>query len=463
MKMEEKRNEVTLDLGGLNPKQKLFCQARTRYVAYGGARGGGKTHVARFKAIGGAVKHAGIRILFVRKLYPELEQTVILPMKQIIPPEIATYNGQSRMFHFWDNGSIIKFGHLGPNFIEEYQGQEWDWIFLDEATQFTEDQFRILGACLRGATDMPRRMFLTCNPGGVGHLWVKRLFVERDFHEDENPDDYTFIAATVEDNPQLLAASPEYVQMLNSLPDDVRQAWRYGDWDALAGTYFPEFRREIHVIPPMRHPPEGWRLYRAIDYGLDMFACLWIARDPQGRDYVYREVNEKNLIVSSAAGLMRNMTPESEYISATFAPPDMWSRQKDTGRTMAEIFASNGVPLIKASNDRIAGWAAVKELLAPASDGKPNLLITEDCKQLIRNLPALQHDEKNPNDVSTEPHEITHNTDALRYYAKSRTLAGEVPPAFNEDDFPSDDVESYEEVMCGGEAGESYLSYGGES
>lgn len=461
MKMEQRRHEVTLDLGELNPKQKLFCQARSRYVAYGGARGGGKTHVSRVKALGGAIRHAGIRILFVRREYPELEQTVILPMRQMVPPEIATYNGQMRLFLF-ANGSVIKFGHFGPGAAEEYQGQEWDWIFMDEATQFTEAQFRILGACLRGATDIPRRMFLTCNPGGVGHLWVKRLFVERDFRDGENPKDYTFVPATVEDNPQLLAASPEYVQMLDLLPEDVRQAWRYGDWDALAGTYFPEFRREIHVIPPMRHPPEGWRLYRAIDYGLDMFACLWIARDHQGRDYVYREVNEKNLIVSSAAGLMRNMTPESEYISATFAPPDMWSRQKDTGRTMAEIFASNGVPLLKASNDRIAGWASVKELLAPASDGKPHMLITEDCKQLIRNLPALQHDEKNPNDVATEPHEITHNTDALRYYAKSRTLNGEIPPEIDEDSFPYDGGESYEDVMCGGEAGDSYLGYGGE-
>lgn len=214
---------ATLDLGGLNPRQKLFCQARSRYVAYGGARGGGKTHVSRVKAAGGAVTWPGIRILFVRREYPELEQTVILPMRRMIPPELARYNGTLRMLTF-TNGSTIKFGHYGARDDAEYQGQEYDWIFMDEATQFTEAQFRNLGACLRGSTEIPRRMYLTCNPGGVGHLWVKRLFVSREYRGGEREEDYTFIPATVEDNPQLMKASPEYVQMLELLPEDVRRA-----------------------------------------------------------------------------------------------------------------------------------------------------------------------------------------------------------------------------------------------
>ena len=80
---------ISVDLGELNPKQKLFCQARTRYVGYGGARGGGKSHVLRIKAFGGALTYPGIRILIVRKEYPELEQTMILPMRKLIPAEIA--------------------------------------------------------------------------------------------------------------------------------------------------------------------------------------------------------------------------------------------------------------------------------------------------------------------------------------------------------------------------------------
>ena len=213
-KFQNRGGAVRIDLGDLNPKQKLFCQSRSRYTAYGGARGGGKTHVLRIKAFGGALTYPGIRILIVRKEYPELEQNIILPMRKLIPPELAAYNGTMRMM-FFANGSVIKFGHYGPNDDDEYQGVEYDWIFMEEATQFSERQFRTLGACLRGATKVPRRMYLTCNPGGIGHMWVKRLFVDREYRDGEKPEDYTFIPATVDDNPQLLEASPEYKQMLD--------------------------------------------------------------------------------------------------------------------------------------------------------------------------------------------------------------------------------------------------------
>lgn len=112
----------TVNFGELNPKQIEFCNAKTRYVAYGGARGGGKSHVLRIKAIGGALFNPGIRILIVRREYPELEQTLIIPIRKMIPPEIGTYNGSMRMMSFY-NGSIIKFGHYGSNDDIEYQGK----------------------------------------------------------------------------------------------------------------------------------------------------------------------------------------------------------------------------------------------------------------------------------------------------------------------------------------------------
>lgn len=449
-----------LDLGELNPKQKLFCQARCRYVAYGGARGGGKSHVLRIKAVGGACTYPGIRILIVRREYPELEQSLILPIRRMIPPELATYNGTMRCL-FFANGSIIKFGHYGSNDDIEYQGQEYDWIFMDEATQFTESQFRTLGACLRGATKIPRRMYLTCNPGGIGHVWVKRLFVTRNYRAGENAKDYCFIPATVDDNPHLLEGSPEYKQMLDLLPDDVRQAWRYGDWDALAGTYFPEFREETHVIDPFSRVPAEWKIYRAFDYGLDMFAGLWFAVDFDGRVYVYREAQESGLIVSEAAALMHGVTPPHERVEFTIAPPDMWSTQKDTGKTMAEVFAQNGIGLVRASNSRVQGWMAVKELLKPMADGKPGLLVSRECVGLIENLKLIQHDPKKPSDCATEPHEITHICDALRYFAVTRTLNAEQMQSSIEDEFTSGGTD-YDEAMTGDDMDNSYLTYGGE-
>lgn len=449
----------SVSLGGLNPKQKQFCQARSRYVAYGGARGGGKTHVIRIKGIGGALHYPGIRILYIRREYPELEQSIILPMRRMIPSPVASYHGGMRMFSF-ANGSIIKFGHYGSGDDAEYQGQEWDWIFVDEATQFTEDQFRTLGACLRGAARLPRRMYLTCNPGGVGHQWVKRLFVDRRYRPGEDPTDYAFIQATVDDNPQLLAASPAYKQMLDLLPENVRRAWRYGDWDALAGGFFPEFSRERHVAPPLPRVPAAWKKYRAIDYGLDMFACLWVAVDFQGRFHVYRELQQSGLIVSQAARLARSLTPPEEHIEFTIAPPDLWSRQKDSGRTMAELFAENGVPLRRAGNSRVHGWMAVKEALRPMDgDGRPGLLVAADCPGLIHSLRCIRHDEKNPDDCATEPHDITHICDALRYFCVTRVLAPQPEPEA-EPCLPRPAAED-DSGMTGGCVDESYLAYGG--
>ena len=107
---------------------------------------------------------------------------------------------------------------------------------------------------------------------------------------------------------------------------------------------------------------------------------------------------------------MLDLTPSWEQIEFTAAPPDMWNRQKDSGKSMAELFAENGVGILKASNNRVQGWMAVKEMLKPMNSAKdrPGLLVTSDCKGLWRNLAAIQHSEKNPSDCATEPHEITH-------------------------------------------------------
>ena len=463
MKVKTGGGSVTIDLGRPNSEpQREFFASRCKYTAYGGARGGGKTWASSRKAIGGALRWPGIKILMIRREYDDMRNSLIEPMLAILPQEIATYNGTLNIIYFV-NGSTIKFGNMpgyGAAVAGKYQDQEYDWIFMEEATQFTEQEFRGLGACLRGVNKIPKRFYLTCNPGGVGHHWVKRLFVSREFRDGENPADYCFIKATVEDNKDLMESSPDYVQALDLLPEDIRNAHRYGDWDALAGTYFSEFRPELHTCKPFRIPDE-WPRYRAFDYGLDMFACLWIAVDFSGRCYVYREYCESDLVVSDAARVMRACTPPEERVSFTIAPPDMWNRQKDSGKNMAELFMQNGIGLLKASNSRIQGWLALKELMKLRKDGKPGLIIFSDCKSLIEFLPALQHDTKNPSDCAKEPHEITHAPDALRYFAVMRTM----PAIKNAVITPEDDFDDgrgasdYDSVMCGGEPQESYMFF----
>ena len=198
--------EYVWDPGEANPKQKLFFESRKLFTAYGGAKGGGKTWAVRTKALLGAYNYAGIRILILRRTYPELQSNHIEPMLKMINTEFCSYNGSLHSIYF-TNGSLIHFGHWAGEASElEYNGQEYDWIFIDEATQFTWRSFQFLGGLLRGVNDFPKRMYITCNPGGVGHRWVKRLFIDRDFIEDpddpeasERPEDYVFIPATVED------------------------------------------------------------------------------------------------------------------------------------------------------------------------------------------------------------------------------------------------------------------------
>ncbi len=448
-------NQTTVDLGRPNSKpQEAFFDCRVKYICFGGARGGGKSWCTQRKSVGGCLRYPGLRVLIIRRRYEDLENSVIEPICKLVDKSVAVFHASKRVLEFV-NGSYIRFGNMesyDSAVSGKYQGQEYDWIFLEEATQFTEQEFRGLAACCRGASKFPKRIYMTANPGGVGHGWVKRLFIEREFLPAENPADYRFIKATVEDNKDLLEGSPDYVNALELLPEDVRRAHRYGDWDALSGGYFPEFSRRTHVVKDFPIP-KGWTKYRAFDYGLDLFACLWVAVDYNGRCYVYREFAESGLIVSQAAKAALAVTKES--IAYTIAPPDMWSTQKDTGKTMAQVFLENGLDLVRANNSRVQGWMALKELLKPMADGKPGLLVFESCRGLIDDLCAIQHDEKNPSDCAKQPHEVTHRPDALRYFAQLRTLKPELP-AIQEEDLPR--KTEYEAYMTGGGVTGSYLA-----
>lgn len=413
-------------------KQVAFFKARARFVAYGGARGGGKSWSVREKARLLSLRYGGIRILILRRSFPELQENHILPMKRDLMG-LAVWRETEKAFTF-PNGSRIKFGYCaGEHDVDQYQGQEYDIIFIDEATQFTEYQYQTLTACLRGANDFPKRMYLTCNPGGVGHAWVKRLFIDRDYRESEVPEDYVFISAKVTDNPALMEADPGYVRMLDNLPPGLREAWRDGSWDVFAGQYFTEWNRDVHVCDPFT-PPDWWRWYVTMDYGLDMLAAYLIGVDEEGRAWVVREVYQgkdlgngaDGLIISEAAERVKELA-DGVRIYEWLAPPDLWNRRQETGRSVADIFAEHGVYLTKTSNDRVAGWLAVKEWLkievrkgAPSGSGAggegfgTRLRIFRGCVNLIRCLPQLQYDDKNPSDVATQPHELTHGPDALR-------------------------------------------------
>ena len=472
------KKEFVWDPGTVSDKQMQFLHSTTLFTAYGGAKGGGKSHIARTKAVGGAFCNPGIKILMMRKTYNDLDEGIIRPLLAMLDKSLYSYNGTSHLMTF-ENGSTIKFGHwAGQESETEYAGLEYDWIFIDEATQFTERAFNYLGGCMRGATPFPKRMYLTCNPGGVGHNWVKRLFVDRNYRtypddpeRDEHPEHYSFIFATVDDNPWLLESSPTYKKQLADLPDDLRRAYRYGDWNAIGGNYFPEFRRHTHTIRPFI-PPAHWPLYRSFDYGLDMFTCFWWAVDEDGRCWAIRHYEHDKLIVTDAAAAINDHTMPYEQISATYAPPDIWNRQKDTGRTMAEIFQTSGVNIVRSDNNRVQGHMVMKQMMAPiplkdpfvkslfpegeAPEKLPGLMFFDTLEEPMSDIESIQSDDKNPNDCSKDPHDITHNVDAVRYFCVTRKLAAEAPVLHVYTDEEDGGAEDYDEYMCGRGDG-SYL------
>lgn len=408
----------------ITPKQSDFISAEAFEVLFGGAAGGGKSYGQLVDALMYASQYPGSKQIIFRRTFRQLEMSIIRTARALYPREISTYN-ESKHCYTFKNGSIIDFGYCdSESDVYQYQSAEYDVIRFDELTHFTEFMYVYLISRCRGANKFPKHIKSSTNPGGVGHTWVKKRFISLGMpnttHEivSESGKKTTriFIPSKVRDNSFLMESDPDYLARLETLPEKERRALLHGDWDIFEGQYFGEFRYDLHTCDPFPIPKE-WRVYRAMDYGLDCFAMLWIATDDIGGVWVFREVAQSDLPISTAAQKANELT--SEMIWDTLAPPDLWNRSQETGKSKALLFDEAGLRLNKSNNDREAGWLAIRELLKLDANGEPRLRIFRTCTRLINDLPQLQHDEKHPTDCATEPHDITHVPDALRYFAIS--------------------------------------------
>lgn len=409
----------------ITEKQNLFINSTAFETLFGGAAGGGKSYGQLLDALLDALQYPGFKQIIFRRTFPDLERSLVRGSLGLYPRGVAEYNASKHSWRF-ANGSIIDFGYIGQEKdVYQYQSAEYDGIRFDELTHFTETMYTYMISRCRGANRYPKYIKSSTNPGGIGHSWVKARFIDigepNKIHEitldNGKKSTVIFIPSLVQDNVFMAEADLEYVDRLLLLPEKEKKALLYGDWDIFDGQYFSEFRRDIHVVEPFEIP-KTWRRFRTRDYGLDMCAVLWIALDWNMNAYAYKELYEPNLIVSAAAQKINNMTDEDIYCD--YAPPDLWNRNRDTGKSTADIFAENNQYLTKADNNRVTGWLAVHEWLKIIEDEQgqttSKFKIFNNCTNLIRTLPALIHDDKNPNDVANEPHEITHIPDALRYF-----------------------------------------------
>lgn len=435
-------------------RQRAFILSTADEVLYGGAAGGGKSHGQVLDAFIYAMRYPKSKQILLRRTFPELDKSIIRTTLEIYPQEVYRYNDGKHTGKF-RNGSIIDFGYCdSENDVYRYQSAEFDVIRFDELTHFTEEMYLYLMSRLRGPNDFPKQIKSSTNPGGIGHHWVKKRFLDPGIPDEpfmgDNGQTRVFLPAKLDDNPFLMEKDPNYRKRLLGLPEKERRALLYGDWDIFEGQFFTEWNRDLHIIKPFPIPAD-WRRYFVMDYGLDMLAGYWIAVDGAGRAYVYKEIWEPGLIISRAAERIREMT--NEDIFAYIAPPDMWNRRQDTGKSVAEIFGEHGIPLTKSANDRVSGWRNMREWLRSTTDeqGRPTAGIRffYTCGHICETIPELLCDKRNPEDAATEPHECTHGADAIRYFCGFRPV-----PAMSAEE-PDEEHPEYEDQI------DNFLGFGG--
>lgn len=413
----------------LTKKQWEFVKSTADETLFGGAAGGGKSYAQLIDALLYALRYRDSRQLILRRTFPELRRSLVTTSLSLYPKNLAQY---TETHHRWSflNGSTIEFGHCdSENDVRKYQSAEYDVIRFDELTHFTEFQFTYLLSRIRGTNGYPKMIKSSTNPGGPGHGWVKKRYIDIAPHgklyTDAQGNTRIFIPARVQDNRFLMEKDPGYLKRLMQLDDSTKKALLYGRWDIFEGQFFPEFDPDTHVVKPFP-VPKSWRRYLSVDYGLDMLAALWIAVDERGHAFVYREVYEPGHIISSAAERLKS-AQQGEKIFQCLAPADLFSRRQETGRSVIDIFAEHGLYFDMSPNLRAPGWYSLREWLKPVFDEQgiktARLKIFDCCVNLIRTLPALCYDEKDPSDCSITPHEITHAPDALRGFAASLTPA----------------------------------------
>ena len=415
--------------------QTQFLAASEREVFYGGARGGGKSYAMLVDPLRYCHKQKH-RALLIRRTMPELRD-LINHSQQLYSKAYpgAKWREQEKEWKF-PSGARIEFGYA-ENLTDalRYQGQSYTWIGIDELPQYpTEDIYNFLRSSLRSVDpSIPVYMRATGNPGNVGSMWVKNMFVDpavpnTKFDIDiKTPNGVKqisrrFIPAKLEDNPYLMQTD-DYYAMLASLPEVQRKQFLEGNWEAFEDSSFPEFNKEVHVIKPF-DIPRNWMRFRACDWGYSSPACcLWIAIDFDNNLFVYRELYTQKVTADLFARKVLE-AEQGEYIRYGVLDSSTWARRGDIGPSIAETMILEGCrwrPSDRSPRSRIAGKLELHKRLRPDEDtGYPSLFILDNCVNLIRTLPMLPVDKNNPEDVNT--HAEDHAYDALRYGCMSRPI-----------------------------------------
>lgn len=429
------------------PRAVAFHDATQPNLLYGGAAGGMKSYTARWDAYKRLLAVPGTQALLLRRNYTELIDNHINDaakecerMKDAgIPIRYLKDDRRIVVERKGEDPSWLRFGHCQNEGDEEqYLSSNYEVVYLDEAATFSQKQAMAVQSRLRSVlVDQP---FFRCmsNPGGAQTLWLKRYFIDRtvseDEHEDYTPDEWGFIFSQLYDNPYLMDPDGTWTKYARRLkgygPERARQMLD-GDWDAIAGQFFGEFRREHHV-QNLGDPGDEVQWIRGMDWGYNQpGVCYWVACLPDGRLYFRHEYWFRQTLVADVAREIAKRTEQLgiKHVRYTVGDGHMFDKT-GTGESMAETMARHGVPLLRADNSKGArkqGWQRLRHWLATAPDGRPWMVLHPKCEYLARTLPALVSDDDDPEDVDT--HGDDHGGDAARYIVMSRPSPTRIDPS----------------------------------
>jgi len=429
---------------------------------YGGSRGGGKSAGILADAVLFATTYPGAKICILRESLDAVKQSFLDKLPTLFPQEvdgkkIYDYKEKSSSIHaplsrsvIFPNGSYITFQRVA-NYEEAVAKQGWEFHYLgiDEVTKQDEKTVMYLLSTVRSVVvdnpytkqkmRIPTKIVFGCNPGGIGHKWVKRRFIDRtvtsydektrtplttkddvqwlEIPDRDNPGkmkhikvNVRFIPSSWRDNPFLDDA---YVANLMKQPEALRKMDMDGCWDVVTGKMF-EFSQEQFIEPKVawsaiKEDNRPIEIFISIDWGYkpSYHCALWHAVLEDKRVITFKEMYGQSLIFED---FVKEISKQSDgmYISATLLPHDMFRQgdryRDETGRiigeTKADVFESfglnpqgveSGKGKVEMRNDKIH---SATKLINP--DGVYKFRISKGCSNLIEEAEHAVHDEVNP-------------------------------------------------------------------
>jgi len=448
----------------LHPQQHKAFESIATEMLYGGAAGGGKSHLMRVAAVSWCYAIPGLQIYLFRRISGDLNKNHMegpssfpVMLSDWVSKKFVKINGGDNTIEFW-NGSKIFLCHCQYEKDKyKYQGAEIHVLLIDELTHFTDSIYRYLRGRVRMAgLNLPAkykgkfpRVICGSNPGGAGHHWVKAAFVDHGpmtvtrQPKEEGGMLRQYIPAKMDDNPTLLDEDPEYMNRLEGLGNPALvKAMRSGDWNIVDGGMFDDLWSDrTHILTPFEIP-KTWRVDRSFDWGSSKpFSVLWWA-ESDGTEVTLKDGSRRNFargtlfLISEwygwngkpneglkmlAGDVAKGIKEREALLDCKVRPGPADNSIFDTqdGHCIADNMSAQGIRwerCDKSPGSRINGWELLRGRIS-ASKQSPmedaGLFVFNHCRQWLRTVPTLARDEKKPDDVDTSSED--HAGDATRY------------------------------------------------